>query len=162
MVRTRLSTWFLLLLFVLCAGVALAQDEALPNEVEVAIGIFSGRPDPVLTLEKSEIGEYQRLLAQFTDRGIKEDKPIHIFSYFGGLRITEYGPGHEPLSIHDLYGRRLLNPPIPDASGQAIYTSRAIVSDNSLELYLVDLALKKGVIDDEVHRWIIRAIGERK
>jgi hypothetical protein len=160
--NTRLNTWPLLLMLLLGAGFAIAQDEALPRAVTVKIRIFSGIPNPIMTLEKSEIAEYRRLLGQF--RALREDEEERqpILSFYDGLTIREYGPGNTPESDFHLYGERIVDDPQPDDRGVELWRSQQLAPDDSLERYLLNLARDKGVISEEVYQVALKFISKRK
>jgi len=153
---------FLTLFFVVGSGLAAAQAESAPSEVEVTIQIFSGLPNPVMKLDKSEIGEYQRLLNQFRAPQPGQEKAIPIYAQYGGLRIDEFGPGHTLQVGRLVYGDRDLNPtPEPDAKGEILYSSNRIGPNDSLERYLIELARGKRVIRENVYQAIIEDIKSR-
>jgi hypothetical protein len=144
------------------AGFAIARDETLPRAVTVRINIFSGIPSPVMTLEKSEIGEYRYFLRQFRVPREDEEERRPISPFYWGLTISEYGPGNTPVSELHLYGKRILGDPEPDERSVELYRSLQIAPDDSLERYLLSLARDKSVISQEVYRAAHEAIAERK
>jgi hypothetical protein len=158
----QLNTWFLLLMLFPGTGFAIAQDESLPRAVTVQIQIFSGLPDPIMTLEKSEIGEYRLLLCQFRVLRDDEEERLPIFSFYGGLSIREYGPSNTPVSDFHLYGKRIVVYLQPDERSEGLYRTQQLAPDDSLERYLLNLARDKGVISEHGYQVALEGISKRK
>jgi hypothetical protein len=158
-----LNAWFLLLMLFLCSDFAVAQDSS-PRRVEVTIHCTSrpGVPVPVMTLERSEAEEYRRLLGQFVTVREDEEERQPIVSFYRGLTIREYTPDNTSVSDLRLYGKRIVGDPQPDEHGVGRWRSRQLAPDDSLELYLLNLAHDKGVIDEEIYQVIHTFIRERK
>ena len=158
----RFNLRFLLFVLFLCTGFAAAQEETLPNSVRVQIHIFSGVPDPIMTLEGSEIGVYRSFLDQFEAIGEDEEERQSVNSFYRGLTIREYGPHKTPISDIVLYGKRILSDPQPTKHGIPLYRVQKLAPDDSLERYLLGLARDKGVIDEEVYQVALQGISMRK
>jgi hypothetical protein len=149
--------------FFLGGGLALAQDQTEPSDVEVTLHIFSGLPDPVMKLEKSEIREYYRLLNQFKVPQLRKEESIPIYAQYRGLGIKEFGLDHAAQTNRLLYGDRELDySPTQDVRGGVLYRSKRIGPDDSLERYLINLARDKGAIREHVYQAIVDDIDARE
>ena len=156
----------LALVFILAAldsstHVAEAQSVTVKRQVE--IDIFSGRPNPVFTLNDSEAKLVQRWLAPTVDALAKVDSasplktPQSVLPSklgYRGIVIWEYAADGRVLSRTEIAGKSVLARP----TGQL---ARLTTSSDDVEQKLVDLALAKATIDSELHWLIQEEIGKR-
>jgi hypothetical protein len=148
-----------LLFIILCVG-ANSNLRAADNPSgsrEVEIDVFSGRPNPVFSLQTAEIQELDRFLSKATvEKSGAAAKAEIIPSILGyrGLRIRERGDNKVVVSEIQVAGKDIL------IRGQG-ESRRMKAPDNALEQYLVDLALSKKAIDAELHKEILRMMQKR-
>lgn len=125
---------------------------------EVEVHIFSGRPNPVFTLTRSEAAEVRRLLAGTADVPVEvapdaqakePETPFPAKLGYRGLSIREYAADGTLSSNTDIAGHNVL---VRAAGRQSWKTA----SSDELERRLVDLALTKGAIGDELHGHILK------
>ena len=130
---------------------------------EVEVHIFSGRPNPVFTLTRSEATEVRRLLAGAADVPVEvapdpqakePETPFPSKLGYRGLSIREYAADGTLLSNTDIAGHNVL----VRAAGRQ---SRKTASSDDLERRLVDLALTKEAIDDELFGHILEEMQSR-
>jgi hypothetical protein len=168
---TRLNTWALLLLMLLVAvGFAIAQKPltikkaimtVTPSRViAVQIHCTSGVPNPVMMLEQSELNQYRRLLGQFVTMREGEEEAWQMFSWYGGMTISESGSGDKPVHFL-LYGRRILSEPQMDEYDGPLYSADRIAPDSTLERYLLSLARDKGLIPENIYQMILKDVQEK-
>jgi hypothetical protein len=154
------SVRFHSLILILCFGANCnlwaAEESSVSQEVE--IDVFSGRPNPVFNLLPAELQEFNQFLSKAKIEKANEDiKAELIPSILGyrGLRIRERGDNKAALSEIQVVGKDIL------VRGRS--ESRHMkASDDSLEKYLVDLALAKGAIDKGLHKEIRQAMQKRQ
>jgi hypothetical protein len=141
----------------LMGSVPVASAQSVSRR-EVEVHIFSGRPNPVFTLTRSEGAEVRQLLAGATDAPAKVDadsqakKPETPFASklgYRGLSIREYAADGTLLSNTDIAGQKVL----VRAAGRQ---HRKVAASDDLERRLVDLALTKGAISEELHGHILK------
>jgi hypothetical protein len=141
----------------LTGSVPLASAQSVSRR-EVEVHIFSGRPNPVFTLTRSEGAEVRQLLAAVADAPVKIDpgsqakEPETPFASrlgYRGLSLREYAADGTLLSNTDIAGQNVL----VRAAGRL---RRKVASSDDLERRLVDLALTKGAIGDELHSHILK------
>jgi len=160
--KSSISTVTLVAILVSCLAALLGSaPQASAQSVgrwEVEVHIFSGRPNPVFTLTRSEAAEVRRLLARAADvpeevapdpQAKEAESPFPSRLGYRGLSIREYADDGTLSSNTDIAGHNVL----VRAAGRQ---SRKTASSDDLERRLVDLALTKGAIGDELHGHILK------
>ena len=141
--------------------IASAQSVTVKRQVE--IDIFSGRPNPVFTLNDSEAKLVQRWLAPTVDALAKVDSasplktPESVLPStlgYRGIVIWEYAADGRVLSRTEIAGKSVLARP----TGQL---ARLTTPSDDVERKLVDLALAKAQIDGALHGQIQEEIVKR-
>ncbi len=124
-------------------GTAAAQTTPLAK-VEVTVDIFSGLPNPVFELDQSELNELKARFDKATKptqqradetarlprlgyRGLFIDNPAKLFELPSSITIYR----------NDIY---------VDDGGKA-----ALVANEDLEVFLLEVALEKGAISQDLH-----------
>ena len=157
--------WPQFLALFLVGHLTLLAAEDSPSTWEVEIMVFSGLPNPVFTLLQSEWQEVQKLVSEASGTN---EHPTWIFSSkfgYSGLFIKQKGTGlnlfekealvdNFNLSVIQVTGNRIL---LQNRRESRLKQA----SDNRLEQYLVDLALARGAISNEVYRWILKDMEKR-
>jgi hypothetical protein len=148
------------LILILCFGVnynsRAAESSSLIMEVE--IDAFSGRPNPVFNLQTAEVTELNQFLWKAKgEEAIKDTKADIIPSILGyrGLHVRERDKNKAVISEIQIFGKDIL---IRGSRGEY---RRLKMPDDSLEKYLVDLALAKGAIDKDIHQYLRQEMQKR-
>jgi hypothetical protein len=159
----HLNTWFLLILFP-CAGISVAQDSSLLSvEVTIHCTPGPGLPVPVMTLERSEVEEYRRLLSQFVE--LREDeKEVYRSASYRGMQIVEWSAGdrlaRRRTSGVRVYDNIIIDERQPYGYKVGWWRSRLMAPDNALERYILGLARDKGVISEDDYLAILNNVLE--
>jgi hypothetical protein len=161
----RRTAWSLFLVLCFCSSFLLFPAEDPPSNWEVEIMVFSGLPNPVFTLLQSEWQEVQRFISEAS--GTTEHQTWILPSKLGysGLFIKQRGTGLSPFEKEVLVDN--FNLSVIQVAGKSILLQNRAESrlkqapDDRLEQYLVDLALARGVIDDNVYQWIQKDMQKR-
>ena len=141
--------------------IASAQSVTVKRQVE--IDIFSGRPNPVFTLNDSEATLVQRWLTPTVDALAKGDSaapmktPESVLPSklgYRGIVLWEYAADGRVLSRTEIAGKSVLARP----TGQL---AKLTTPSDDVERKLVDLALAKATIDGALHWHIQEEIGKR-
>jgi hypothetical protein len=124
-----------------------AETEATTWEIE--IDAFSGRPNPVFKLEEAEITHVKALISQAkTSTQVKSKAKVFPPNRsYGGMLLRRMGTDKAIQSELRVRGKNLL-----EESGTN-QTWRS-ADDTALELYLADLAVQKGMIDQKARQII--------
>jgi hypothetical protein len=128
-----------------------AETEATTREVE--IDVFSGRPNPVFKLQETEMTHVKELLSQAkaSMQANARSKVYPPILGYRGISIRLKGTDKAMQSEIRIRGKIIL-----EESG-ASQTWRS-ADDTALELYLADLAVQKGVIDQKARQSIGEAV----
>jgi hypothetical protein len=135
----------------------IAGDETVTWALE--IDVYSGRPNPVLTLTDVEIVRVKDLLSQASSVHETKD-PATVFPSNLGYRsvlikeLREPGNMKSVRSVTRVRGRDILV-----QSGENRIWQKA--KDATLERLLVDLALEKKAIPRELYQYILKEIEKR-
>lgn len=150
-------------LAVLDASTHSASAQSVTIKRQVEIDIFSGRPNPVFTLNESEATLVQRWLTPTVDALAKVDSasplktPESVLPSklgYRGIVIWEYAADGRVLSRTEIAGKSVLARP----TGQL---AKLTTPSDDVERKLVDLALAKTTIDGALHWQIQEEIGKR-
>jgi hypothetical protein len=140
-----------------------APSQSKTTQLQVVIHVFSGRPNPVFTLDASEAREAQSWLAHAVEAARAPDSrsageaPRTVFPNklgYIGISIRELGGDGGVLSETEVMGRDGL----VRLTGQQ---PRRTAGSDDVERELLDLAASKGVIDDELRAIIQQSIERR-
>jgi hypothetical protein len=121
---------------------------AYSRAAELQIVVFSGRPDPVVSLEDADLTQIGRILAEASPVHAKDPTsafPAHHLGY-RGVRVRGWQT-NEPMDSMRVRGEDIFFP-----SGTNGTWFRA--PDTRLERYLVDLAAARGVLSEALHQEI--------
>jgi hypothetical protein len=126
--------------------------------MEVEIDVFSGRPNPVFNLQPEEVKELNQFLwkakGEEQNKDTKADIIPSILGY-RGLHVRERDKNKAVISEIQIFGKDIL---IRGSRGEYRFLK---MPDNSLEKYLVDLALAKKAIDKDLHQYISQEMQKR-
>jgi hypothetical protein len=151
------------LLAVIDGSTHIASAQSVTVKRQVEIDVFSGRPNPVFTLNDAEATLVQRWLTPTADALAKVDSasplktPESVLPSklgYRGIVITEYAADGRVLSRTEIAGKSVL----ARSTGQL---ARLTTPSDDVERKLVDLALAKATIDSELHWLIQEEIGKR-
>jgi hypothetical protein len=122
---------------------------------DLVIDVFSGRPNPTLTLTESEVAQVQRLLGEATPAPAKD--PATVYPNLLGYRGVEIHPWETNQTAGAVLRIRAPDILLLSSAGQNWFRAQ----DTTLERYLVNLAHESGAIDDELYRYIRLDIEKR-
>ncbi len=140
----------LILFFAMLGGhgnIVAADSE--PNTWTVVIDVFSGLPNPVFTLQDSEVAQVRGLLAK-TQAAAEPKSEQDVFPSrlgYRGMFIRQMGTNQAVLAEIHIRGKNILQ---KNGAGK----NWEYAPDAALEQYLLDLAQARGAISAGLRRQI--------